>query len=92
MTGGNHTSAGSAALADKLENRAQFHVRNCNGGLSYFSDIDAQMLKDAAAEIARLRATLERLTKDPQAGLDEPDLDWEVIRKMRSIAKKALNQ
>jgi hypothetical protein len=45
-----------------------------------------------AAEIRRLRAALESLTKDPPATLDEPDADWEVIVKMRAIARAALNQ
>jgi hypothetical protein len=42
------------------------------------------------ADIARLRAALESLTKDPPATLDEPDEDWEVVVKMRAIAREAL--
>jgi hypothetical protein len=50
-----------------------------------------QGLREAAAEIERLRATLESLTKDPPASLArEPDEDWEVIIKMRAIARAAL--
>jgi hypothetical protein len=30
------------------------------------------------------------LTEDPPATLDEPDPDWEVIIKMRNIAREAL--
>lgn len=44
----------------------------------------------AADEIERLRAVLESLTEDPPATLDEPDPDWEVIIKMRDIAREAL--
>ena len=46
---------------------------------------------DAQAEkIERLRAALESLTKDPEPTLDEPDEDWEVVVKMRAIARAAL--
>ena len=38
----------------------------------------------------RLRAVLESLTEDPPATLDEPDANWEVIVKMRAIAREAL--
>jgi hypothetical protein len=41
-------------------------------------------------EIRRLREALESLTEDPPATLDEPDPDWEVIIKMRNIAREAL--
>lgn len=44
----------------------------------------------AKAEIERLRAALESLTEDPPATLDEPDEDWEVIIKMRALARAAL--
>lgn len=47
-------------------------------------------LKEAADEIERLRAALESLTEDPPSTLDEPDEDWEVIVKMRAIARAAL--
>lgn len=43
-----------------------------------------------AKEMGRLRAALESLTEDPPATLDEPDPDWEVIIKMRNIAREAL--
>ncbi len=42
-------------------------------------------------EIERLRAALLSLTEDPPATLDEPDEDWEVIVKMRAIARAALD-
>lgn len=45
---------------------------------------------EAHAKAERLRAALESLTKDPPATLDEPDEDWEVIIKMRAIARSAL--
>lgn len=44
------------------------------------------------AENERLRAVLESLTKDPPATLDEPDTDAEVIKKMRAIARRGLEQ
>lgn len=37
-----------------------------------------------------LRRALESLTEDPPPTLDEPDADWEVIVKMRAIARAAL--
>lgn len=37
-----------------------------------------------------LEAALKSLTEDPPATLDEPDEDWEVIVKMRAIARAAL--
>lgn len=37
-----------------------------------------------------LLAALESLTEDPPATLDEPDEDWEVIIKMRAIAREAI--
>jgi hypothetical protein len=43
------------------------------------------------AENARLRVVLQSLTEDPPATLDEPDEDWEVIMKMRKIARDALD-
>jgi hypothetical protein len=50
--------------------------------------LDAERLR---AKIERLKAVLESLTKDPPASLArEPDEDWEVIVKMRAIAKAAL--
>jgi hypothetical protein len=47
-------------------------------------------MEAAADEIERLRAALESLTEDPPATLDGPDADWEVIIKMRNIAREAL--
>jgi hypothetical protein len=44
----------------------------------------------AADEIERLRAALESLIEDPPATLDEPDADWVIINKMRTIARQAL--
>jgi hypothetical protein len=44
-----------------------------------------------AAEVNRLRTALERLANDPPANRDEPDMDWEVVVKMRAIAKAALD-
>jgi hypothetical protein len=49
-----------------------------------------QGLREAAAEIERLRAALQSLTHDPPATLDEPDTEAEVIIKMRAIARAAL--
>jgi hypothetical protein len=49
---------------------------------------------DAADEIDRLRAALELLTQElPEEyhTLDEPDEDWEVVVKMRAIAREALD-
>ncbi|MGF6434304.1 hypothetical protein [Bradyrhizobium elkanii] len=40
----------------------------------------------------RLRKALEKIAKEPPANLDEPDMDWEVVQKMRAIARKALAQ
>lgn len=54
-------------------------------------DRHADLGRRAADEIARLRAALESLTKDPPATLDEPAADWEVITKMRAIARAALS-
>jgi hypothetical protein len=36
-------------------------------------------------------AALQSLTKDPPSTLDEPDEDWEVVVKMRRIARAALS-
>ena len=41
-------------------------------------------------ELERLRGALLQLVVDPPASLDEPDEDWEVIGKMRAIAREAL--
>ncbi len=55
---------------------------------------DASLLTEAADEIERLRRALELLTEElPEEmhTLDEPDEDWEVIVKMRAIAREALS-
>lgn len=55
--------------------------------------IDPNLL-NAWAEIERLRAALLILTKElPEEmhTLDVPDEDWEVVVKMRTIAREALN-
>ncbi len=51
---------------------------------------NSRWVTEAADEIHRLREALESLTEDPPATLDEPDPDWEVIIKMRNIAREAL--
>jgi hypothetical protein len=56
-----------------------------------FADPDYALYRKAADEIGRLRAALESLTADPPSTLDEPDEDWEVIVKMRAIARAALD-
>lgn len=53
---------------------------------------ERQVAAALQAEIARLRAALESLTKDPPATLDEPDTDAEVIIKMRAIARATLSE
>lgn len=53
--------------------------------------VDPKWLRDAADEIERLRAALGKIAKDPPATLDEPDLDWEVIQKIRAIARAAIS-
>lgn len=44
------------------------------------------------AEIGRLREALHYMAKDPPANRDEPDMDWEVIEKMRTVAREALDR
>ncbi len=54
----------------------------------------AQAAPEPADEIDRLRRALELLTDElPEEmhTLDEPDEDWEVIVKMRAIAREALS-
>jgi hypothetical protein len=59
-----------------------------------------ELVHTQAAEIDRLRAlnaelvaALESLTKDPPRTLPrEPDEDWEVVVKMRAIARAALSK
>ncbi len=53
----------------------------------------ALALADAKGkENCALRAALESLTKDPPATLARtPDEDWEVVVKMRAIARAALS-
>jgi hypothetical protein len=46
--------------------------------------VDYVMSNDALVK------ALESLTEDPPSTLDEPDEDWEVIVKMRAIAREAL--
>jgi len=48
-------------------------------------------LEEANDRIEALEAALESLTEDPPATLDEPDTDYEVIQKMRAIARAALS-
>lgn len=55
------------------------------------ADFFPQDMEAAATEIDRLRAALESLTVDPPPTLDEPDEDWEVVVKMRAIAREALD-
>jgi hypothetical protein len=42
------------------------------------------------AQLASARKALEKMLVDPPSTLDEPDQDFEVIVKMREIAKAAL--
>jgi hypothetical protein len=55
-----------------------------------FDETDDEYTARLEAEIVRLTSALESLTEDPPATLDEPDPDWEVIIKMRNIAREAL--
>ena len=51
------------------------------------------LYNEAANEIERLRAALESLTKDPPSTLArEHDEDWEVVVKMKQIARDALRK
>lgn len=50
-----------------------------------------QLLDDAADRIEALEGALRQMAKDPPPNLDEPDLDFEVIEKMRAIARAALS-
>ncbi len=62
-------------------------------GLRILTPEQSDFLYDAAVEIDRLRGALELLTDElPEEmhTLDEPDEDWEVIVKMRAIAREAL--
>lgn len=43
-----------------------------------------------AEKLNRLRSVLASLLKDPPSTLDEPDTDYEVIQKMRTIIREAL--
>ena len=57
---------------------------------SIASHLERELIS-AHAEIERLRAALLSLTEDPPASLArEPDPDWEVIIKMRNIAREAI--
>jgi hypothetical protein len=69
------------SLSERLRERS--HIPTC------IEAADALDAKDG--EIERLRAVLESLTEDPPSTLDEPDEDWEVIIKMRAIARAALD-
>lgn len=51
----------------------------------------AKIGAELGQENERLRAVLEILAKDPPATLDEPDSDSDVIKKMRAIARAALD-
>jgi hypothetical protein len=66
------------------------HLRKAADFMKQASGVDPGWLREAADEIDRLREALESLTEDPPATLDEPDHDWEVIIKMRNIAREAL--
>ncbi len=44
----------------------------------------------AAARIHDLEVALRKIAKDPPANLDEPDIDWQFVEKMRVIARDAL--
>lgn len=56
-----------------------------------FGEVAAAGRGDAFAEADLLREALEQIAgPDPKATLDEPDLDWEVVVKLRAIAKAAL--
>lgn len=72
-------------IIEKLEDRAVSYEQS--GPSAHHT---AALLREAKHEIGRLREALESLTEDPPATLDEPDQDWEVIIKMRNIAREAL--
>lgn len=47
-------------------------------------------MEELEAEIDRLRAALKKIAgPDPESTLDEPDLDFEVVVKLRAIASAA---
>lgn len=49
-------------------------------------------MEELEAEIDRLRAALKKIAgPDPESTLDEPDLDGEVVVKLRAIASAALS-
>ncbi len=51
---------------------------------------DFIVLRELVSRFEELEGALRKLAKDPPATLDEPDLDWEVIQKMRATARIAL--
>lgn len=72
-------------IVERLEERAVSYEQS--GPSAHHT---AALLREARNEIEHLREALESLTEDPPATLDEPDPDWEVIIKMRNIAREAL--
>lgn len=51
-----------------------------------------QGYEDMLEELDRFRAALKKIAgPDPESTLDEPDLDYEVVVKLRAIASAALS-
>jgi hypothetical protein len=73
-------------MTDIVE-RLRFDAARCE--VDYSKGV-AGNIEEAINEIERLRKALESLTEDPPSTLDEPDQDYEVIIKMRAIARDAL--
>lgn len=76
----------------RMKFRLAFLVERLHRGVNTNEPPDKtdRLMVEAADEIERLRAALKSLTEDPPATLDEPDEDYEVIWKMRAIAREAL--
>jgi hypothetical protein len=81
---------------DMVKELREFSVQ----GQDDYPDWYPEICEKAAAEIDRLRAlnaelvaALESLTKEPPRTMPrEPDEDWEVVVKMRAIARAALSK
>jgi len=85
-----------AEAADEIERLQRAHEQWRRDYREACAEIERLRLKvpdrdKLLAEIERLRAALQSLTKDPPPSLArEPDTDAEVIIKMREIARRAL--
>lgn len=84
------------SVAQRLTDRADAHNRMAVGSgdqhVGFYSTWDAQLMQDAADRIEELETALREIVIDPPSTLDEPDQDCEVIRKMREIARAALQR